>query len=200
MSNPKLLPMLTDEEDAASYIMNMEAFCLVEGLTLVTDLVAFEATRPQDIPVNAPAAQRQARDMALQAWMATDNKFYGFLVLSLAGVPMLRDRLVGSATVLANPRRGSVLFQAYRDDVYSNANPTIYANRLTRIRAYRQKADTPVATALADLNKLHSGLPPAYSRTDQDKILQLRTSLLPRYAEIVKTLALGNPQLTYSAA
>ena len=64
MSNPKLLPLLMDEEDAAAYIVNMEAFCLIEGLPLVTDLVAFNGVRPPELPANAPIAQRQARDVA----------------------------------------------------------------------------------------------------------------------------------------
>jgi hypothetical protein len=192
--------MLMDEEDAATYLINMEAFTLVEGLPLVMDLAAFNAARPPDLPANATAVQRQARDAAYLQWVAYDQKFCGYVVLSWTHVPMLRERLLGAADVVANPRRGSVLMQAYKDDVYANVNPTIYANRLTRIRAYRQKVDVHLPTALAEINRLHSGLPPAYARTDQDKLLQLRTSLLPRYAEIVKTLSLGNPQLTYNAA
>ena len=201
MSVPKLLPMLTDEDEGGpAYIINMDAFCLVEGLSLVTDLNAFDAARPPDLPANAPVAQRQARDAAYLQWTGVDSKFYGYLILSWTQVPMLRDRLLATAAVLASPRRGSVLFQAYRDDIYANPNPTIYVNRLTRIRAYRQKTDMPVATALGEINKMQAGLPPAYARTDQDKLLQLRQSLLPRYGDIVKTLSLGNPLLTYSAA
>ena len=132
-------------------------------------------------------------------WEAPDKKLYGFVVQSLVSVPLLRDRMLGSAAVLANPRRGSVLMQAFKDDLFANTNPAVYSNRLTRIRAYRQKKDQTIPLALAEINRLHAGLPANYARTDVDKILQLRTSLLPRYADLVKTLTLANPALSYQS-
>jgi hypothetical protein len=166
----KLLPQLTDEEDAVPYLVNLEAFCLIEGMHQVMDLLLFNAARPAELPANAAVDRRLARDAALQAWTCMDQKFYGYVILSLIHVPMLRDRLLGTAAVLLSPRRGSVLIQAFRNDVFANANPTIYTNRLTRIRSYRQKMEVPVATAIADMNRLHAGLPAAYARTDQDKL------------------------------
>lgn len=188
-----------DEEEAAPYLVNMEAFCLVEGLNLVMDLVAFNAAGPPALGANPTAPQRAAHATAMQDWLVPDKRFYGFMILSLVNVPMLRDRILGSAAVLANPRRGSVLMQAFKDDLFANANPAVYSNRLTKIRAYRQKKDQPIPVALAEINRLHSGLPAAYARTDMDKILQLRSSLLPKYAELVKTVSLANPIITYSA-
>ncbi len=84
--------LLDKDEGGPTYIVNMEAFCLVEGLSLVTDLAAFDAARPPELPANAPLAQRQARDLSFQQWVGVDQKLYGYLILSCVQVPMLRDR------------------------------------------------------------------------------------------------------------
>ena len=196
MSN-KLLPYLEDEEDAAPFLVNMEAFCLVEGYYSAIDLAAYNNLRPAEPPANATPAQRAVQLSALQEWRELDNKFYGYLVLALSKVPMLRDRLLSSQAVTANPRRGSILMKAFRDELYANPNASIYNNRLTKIRAYRQN-DTKLPKAIAEINKLYSGLSADFARTDHDKIIQLRTSLQSKYADMVKTLTMSNPMMPYT--
>ncbi len=191
-SNNKLLPQLDSEEGVAQFLVDIEAFCLVEGFHLVMDLNLFNASRPV-LPINPNQAQRTS----LQEWEAIDRKFYGYLIIALKQVTFLRDKLTKRAAVIANPYRGSVLMNEFKNYFFANPNAQIYENIQTKIRSYKQKSKE-VDVAISELNHLNASLPAAYANTDQQKILQLRSSLSIKYADAVKTLTMSNPQLTYS--
>lgn len=191
----KYLVYLDSEANYPLFAPSFRAFAATERIARI---FRDGTVRPALAAQNAtPEAKEKA--LAIQAkFDEDDERGYGFLVLALEKVPLLRNKLLALAVVRASPTSGMVLWRALHAEILNNPNRSVYTAILERIDMF-QASDTPVPEALLALDNMYAMLPAELIPTDSAKCLQLRHSLPKHYADTVHTASIANPLATYSS-
>jgi hypothetical protein len=195
MANKQYFPLLDCEAKFPSFAPSFQAFAATERLSRI---FRDGTVRPA---LAANNAAQEVKDKALAAQVKfdeDDERGYGFLVLALEKVPLLRNKLLALPAVRTSPASGMVLWRALRAEILNNPNRSVYIAILEQIDMYSAK-DIPVPDAIHALDSLYAMLPADLLPTDSAKCLQLRHSLPKHYADTVHTASIANPLATYSS-
>ena len=191
----KYLAYLDSEANYPLFAPSFRAFAATERLARI---FRDGIVRPGLAAQNAPQETKE-KALAIQAkFDEDDERGYGFLVLALEKVPLLRNKLLAMPVVNASPCSGMVLWRALQAEILNNPNRSVYTAILERIDMY-QANDTSIPEALLALDNMYAMLPVELIPTDSAKCLQLRHSLPKHYANIVHTASIANPLATYSS-
>ena len=193
-----LLPILQDQEDYSNWVISFGAFLATEKLSRVI--------QPNFAPPNLPAAAAGNTPQALAArtkyetdlvkYSDDDERTYGFALLALEKVTVLRDAVLAHPSVLAAPTSGSTLLRAIRAEVLDNPNNSVYDAIITRIDQFRQR-NLKLPQALQELDRLYSLLKDDLQPSNNKKVTDLRKHLSSNYLKTIQTLELAKENVSY---
>ena len=194
MSN-SLLPIL---ESVQTYPAFRPAFISFLSTVNLAFILKPDAVRPPPAAANATQAVKDRQDTAISVFDKDDERVCGYLGLSLAKVPLLRDKLLEVEAVINNPFSGLVLWSALDKEILDNPNRQIYHAVLDDIRLFRA-GSKPIPQALFELNNKYAMLPKTMQPSVSAKCLQLRSALPTHYADIVRNISSTQPNASYAS-
>ena len=109
--------------------------------------------RPLPAPANATQAVKDRQEAAISLFDKDDERVCGYLGLSLAKLPLLRNKLLEVQSVIDNPFSGLILWSALDKEILDNPNRQIYHAVLDDIRLFRA-GSKPIPQALFELNNM----------------------------------------------
>ena len=178
-----------------SFAQNFQAFAATEK---ISKIFRTGITRPLPAAANAAQIVKDKTEAAIVKFDEDNERGYGFLVLSLEKVPLLRKKLLQLPIIIANPSSGLHLWTALSNEILNNPDRQVYTAILEQISGYVSGSAT-IPAAILHLDNLWAMLPNDLTPTDSSKCLQLRHSLPSTYSALVQTATIANAAVSYSS-